>query len=159
MFGISGLAILLAIITIALMGGFSSSRGRWHRPFLRNKDIFVNSITSGVLLRDEVKRYEKDKTPMVLDVKIAGRSAVARRKRIADLSAGDTLYVAWSGRESRSKGWEYTLSIIDCFKNVYATVRDEDKLELANRYDFVQGAVVESVDKDSPRLVVKVIFE
>lgn len=153
MFPISSITIILVVITIALMGGFSSSKGKSRRSH-KSKDLVINSITSEILSRDEVERYRRNKTPIVIDVKIAGASEAARKKKIRQLNAGDHLYVAWSSNDNSG----YTIAFINSLKEVYATAFDKDKHELANRYDYIREAIVESVDKDIPRLRIKVLF-
>ncbi len=155
MFPISSITIILVVITIALMGGFSSSKGKSRRSH-KSKDLVINSITSEILSRDEVERYRRNKTPIVIDVKIAGASEAARKKKIRQLNAGDHLYVyvAWSSNDDS----EYTIAFINSLKEVYATAFEKDKHELANRYDYIRDAIVESVDKDIPKLRIKVLF-
>ncbi|MDE6267359.1 MAG: hypothetical protein K2M07_08435 [Muribaculaceae bacterium] len=152
MFEISGLTIALVIITIALMGGFSS-RKHGGKGSSKSGKLFVNDITSVPLTAEEVNRYANDKSPLVLEVKIAGRSVADRRKTIEPLNEGERLYVAWT-----NAGSDYSIVFIDCLKNKYGTAFDKDKEEIANRYDFIKGAVVETVDKNIPRLVIKVLF-
>lgn len=152
MFEISGIAIALVIITIALMGGFSSKKHAG-KDSSKSRGLFINEISSDALTAEEVNRYANDKSPMVLEVKIAGQSVAARRNTIEKLNEGDKIFVAWTEKDGN-----YSIVFIDCLKNIYATAFDKDKEELANRYDYIKGAVVEAVDKNEPRLVVRVLF-
>lgn len=112
MFVISGITIALVIITIALMGGFSSKK---HAGKCSSKcgELFINNITSVPLTAEEVNRYANDKTPMVIEVKIAGRSVADRRKTIEPLNEGEKLYVAWTAKDGN-----YSIVFIDCLKNI-----------------------------------------
>lgn len=135
------------------MGGFSSSRGK-SRPSVKKDDLVINSITSELLTREKVERYKNDKTPIVIEVKIAGASEAARKKKLRHLNPGDHLFVAWSSNDRA----EYTISFVNCLKEVYATAFEKDKYELANRFDYIREAIVESVDKDIPSLRIKILF-
>ena len=157
MFEISGLAIVLAVITIALMGGFSSKNRPPRSTRSLGENPMLNSISLELLSASEVARYRRDKTPMTIEVDLIGSTPEINRKALKHLKVGDDIDFGWK-EMNRKDGriWWFSFGNID--GKAVAFSFDRDNRELANRYFFVKKVTVTEIELDNPRLVVTLSF-
>lgn len=155
MLEIPGIVIILTVVTIALMGGFSS---RKHRVS-KYEDHVINSITGEYLTPAEVRRIRENKTPMRIEAEVMGDTVAAQRERVAELNVGDTLFSAWGKLEEKHSNRDYFIAFVDLSKKIYAVANDDEKKELALRYDYIMNVVIADLDKETPRMVLDILFE